>query len=68
MFEHDFETNRLSLKPGKKAPWLRDGTMARTDIHKTWLYCIECSNRYMETGRKAKGYIPYRDGWVEKVE
>ena len=61
MFNHDTNTNRLSLKEGKREPWLRDLTKAKGERAKTWLYCLDCYSRYFETGKRAHGHIPFRD-------
>ena len=61
MFKYDEETNRLSLQPGKRAPWLRDETKARAERCKSWLYCAECSDRYFPGSKRASGHIPFRD-------
>ena len=61
MFRHDPQTNRLSLKEGKREPWLRDLAFAKGERMRTWLYCLECQSRYFETGKRASGHIPFRD-------
>ena len=60
MFHYDPETNRLSIVEGMQAPWLR-GESRAGDAHKaTWLYCVDCHDRYFGTG-KGQGHIPFRD-------
>ena len=61
LFEHDPDTNRLSLKEGKREPWLRDMSNAKGEKHKTWLYCIDCHSRYFTAGKRVFGHIPFRD-------
>ena len=61
VFDHDPDTNLLSLKEGKREPWLRDMTRAKAEKNKTWLYCIDCHARYFATGKRVFGHIPYRD-------
>ena len=61
MFRHDPQTNRLSLKEGKREPWLRDLALAKGERMRTWLYCLDCQSRYFETGKRAAGHIPFRD-------
>ena len=61
MFEHDPETNRLSLRKGKREPWLRLEHHNRADKNATWLYCSDCKDRYFDTGKRQHGHIPYRD-------
>jgi len=60
MFHHDATTNRLSLREGKREPWLRDESKARSN-EGPWLYCLSCHTRYIKSGKKAYGHIPYRD-------
>ena len=61
LFSHDPETNRLCLKDGKKEPWLRDMSFAKSEKQKTWLYCVDCHTRYFSTGKRVSGHIPFRD-------
>ena len=61
IFAYDPNTNRLSLKEGKREPWKRDMTRAKNDKHKTWLYCTDCHSHHFATGRRVFGHIPFRD-------
>ena len=63
-FEHDAETNRLSLRPGVAKPWMRQAsTSFQTDDPRCWLYCGDCKERYFPDrgARAAATHIPYRD-------
>ena len=44
VFEHDDDTNRLSLREGAWAPWLRK-QCPESDERK-WLYCQACSDKW----------------------
>jgi hypothetical protein len=60
LFDHDPATNRLSLKPGMREPWIRfrRGEAAPTE----WLYCIECQSRWFPAaGQRAHSHVPFRD-------
>ena len=61
IFAYDPNTNRLSLKEGKREPWKRDMTRAKNDRHKTWLYCTDCHSQHFATGKRVFGHIPFRD-------
>ena len=61
LFVYNPETNRLSLKEGQREPWRRLEKMRVNDKTATWLYCVECKDRYFETGKRQHGHIPYRD-------
>ena len=61
MFKHDEETNRLSLQEGRREPWLRVEHHSQTSADSTWLYCRDCVDRYFDTGKRARGHLPYRD-------
>ena len=61
MFKYDEATNKLSLQPGKKAPWLRDEARAKANQCKSWLYCDTCAERYFPACKRPPGHIPYRD-------
>ena len=50
MFEHDPETNRLSLKEGRREPWFRLEHHSNKDKNACWHYCQDCHDRYFETG------------------
>ena len=52
-------TNRLSLKPGQPEPWIRPASR-RASVSNVWLYCIDCKDRYFESGQQ-HSHIPYRD-------
>ena len=63
-FEHDPETNRLSLRPGVPKPWVRQPVPSvQMDESRPWLYCIDCKDRYFaDSGeRGTHSHIPYRD-------
>ena len=63
-FEHDPDTNRLSLKPGVARPWVRQfPPSAPIDESRPWLFCLECKDRYFpDSGmRGTQSHIPYRD-------
>ena len=60
LFVHDPATNRLSLKPGMREPWLRfpRGDAAPTD----WLFCVECQARWFPSpGQRRHSHVPFRD-------
>ncbi len=63
IFIHEPMTNRLSLKPGVPAPWIRPfhPEVAAEDENK-WLYCVPCRERYFpKKGERAQSHIPFRD-------
>ena len=66
MFHWDDSTNRLSLKKGRRKPWLRE-TIKQTA--KTWCYCGQCNERYFCGGKR---HVPYRDrasqNWVRPYD
>ena len=79
MFQHETTTNKLSLKPGKGAPWLRPPHGRHKEESKdcTWLYCIDCSShlfsgdarnqRWRQTASsKRRPHIPFRDSASSK--
>ena len=45
VFEHNDDTNTLSLREGAKAPWLRPS--AQADDENKWLYCNGCRDRWL---------------------
>ena len=59
IFEHDPDTNRLSLKGS--APWLRPFHSRYTEDSNTWLYCTECKDRVFPTDNRAHSHVPFRD-------
>ena len=61
MFQHDLATNRLWLRPGQHAPWLRLLCKSKKDLGKTWLFCIECKERFVDGQKHDRGHIPFRD-------
>ena len=66
MFSWDAKTNRLSLREGKKPPWIRtfaDAERARRNTDNCWLYCPDCKARYCPDARvrQSKQHVPYRD-------
>ena len=66
MFVHDPVTNNLSLRPDALPPWIRKvaghGFSKVKDRTKTWLYCLDCKNRWCpETSQRPKAHIPFRD-------
>jgi hypothetical protein len=71
VFQHDPATNRLSLRPGVKEPWLRrrrGGSAASQQADsaafaaKAWLFCIECKARYFPAdGQRLHSHVTYRD-------
>ena len=59
IFEHDPATNRLSLKPGAREPWLRP---RRGGSPTEWLYCAECQARWFPApGQRGHSHVPFRD-------
>ena len=52
LFEHDPDTNRLSLRAGMPEPWLRLERRARAEREHSWLYCHDCSDRHFETKKE----------------
>ena len=60
MFQHDPETNRLSIVEGMSPPWLRR-EHARSNHAAPWFYCVDCKDRYFKTGKRERGHIPFRD-------
>ena len=70
MFQHDPETNRLSLKDGKHPPWLKK-LSGRTKHAHPWLYCVDCKDRWFKTSSNRRGHISYRDraskAWMRPV-
>ena len=62
MFEHDAETNRVSLKEGVPEPWLRHHTRGtQADKSESWLYCHDCKEQYFKRGGRNLPHIPFRD-------
>lgn len=63
MFVHDETTNSLKLREGRAPPWIREfHGQVKTDRRKSWLYCVECKDRYCaDGGRRNHAFIPYRD-------
>ena len=66
MFVHDPVTNNLSLRPDAFPPWIRKvaghGFSGVKDRAKTWLYCLDCKNRWCpDTSQRPKAHIPFRD-------
>ena len=61
VFQHDPETNRLSLCPGAEEPWVRQFRAAGEDRSQCWLYCSGCVDRYMKARGKKTPPIPFRD-------
>ena len=61
MFQHDMETNRLSLVGGRREPWLRQHHPNQLNKADTWLYCRDCHDRYFDNGKKPRGHLPFRD-------
>ena len=64
MFNHDPETNRLSLKPGVLVePWIRQAHVTiPTDDENVWLYCPDCRERWFRrSGERGHSHIPFRD-------
>ena len=59
MFEHDPQTNCLSLK--MREPWLRIENKRQVDLEATWLYCTDCHKRYFVNNQRRSAYIPFRD-------
>ena len=59
MFKHDAETNRLSLQPGRREPWLRLAHSRQAVANATWLYCRDCLDRYFETRKRPRGHVPF---------
>ena len=60
MLEYDQESNRLRLKEGRDAPWMKRGHFK--DPPKKWLYCTDCKTRYIkDSGAAPKTHLPYRD-------
>ena len=70
MFQHDPDTNRLSLKEGKHPPWLKK-LSGRTKHANPWLYCVDCKDQWFKTSSNRRGHIPYRDrasqAWMRPV-
>ena len=69
-FQHDAETNRLSLKPGIDPPWLRSfGKGGASDTDESWLYCSNCADQHKN---KSGSHIPFRDKasqqWMKRVQ
>ena len=58
VFEHDPATNKLSLRPGIRQPWLAHNV--RNGCKKTWLYCTECSTHLFSKGPRCE-FVPFRD-------
>ena len=62
VFEHDPESNRLSLKSDVARPWVRPEHSRQEPGVKTWKYCCECRDRYLPESRSRKqGHVPLRD-------
>ena len=60
MFQHDPETNCLSIVEGMKPPWLRREHV-RSNHAAPWFYCVDCKDRYFKSGKRERGHIPFRD-------
>ena len=60
VFVHDPATNRLSLRPGQREPWLRPRRGGGPPTE--WLYCIECKGRWFPSaGQRSHSHVPFRD-------
>ena len=42
LFQHDADTNRLSLKPGAEEPWRKRSKHQQVPLRSSWYYCIDC--------------------------
>eukprot|EP00973_Karenia_brevis_P096384 12431531-Karenia_brevis.AAC.1 len=62
MFIHNPETNCLSLHPRiSEPPWIKP-QCPRSDEKNSWLYCIECQERWFPApNQKMHSHVPYRD-------
>ena len=60
-FAYDPATNRLTLRPGQSAPWLREH-VPHGDPN-VWLYCEECHKQWIGPvdRRKSPNGVPFRD-------
>ena len=58
VFAHNPETNRLSLQPNVREPWLAN--CRGEGAINTWLYCQDCKQRWFPEGR-GQSYVPFRD-------
>jgi hypothetical protein len=61
VFEHDPETNKLSLKPGVHEPWIRPPDVRIKDTTNIWLYCSDCHERCFLKSRRPPPLVPFRD-------
>ena len=61
IFEHDPETNKLSLKPGVREPWIRPPNARIKDSTHTWLYCGDCHERCFAKSKRTNSQVPFRD-------
>ena len=60
VFEHNPDNNRLRLKKGAKAPWLRECCPENTTDR--WAYCADCYDQWhRSSGKRLRGHITYRD-------
>jgi len=60
VFEHDPETNRLSIKPGHDPPWRRPNTPQGDQC--TWQYCTDCHAEWVAPpDNRKKGHTTLRD-------
>ena len=59
MFEHDPDTNRLSLTG--PPPWMRNVSTDCADQRQSWLYCSECKECLFWSGGKQPKHVPFRD-------
>ena len=60
VFEHNPDNNRLNLKKGAKAPWLRECCPDSTTDR--WAYCGDCYDQWhRSSGKRLRGHITYRD-------
>ena len=60
-FAYDPATNRLTLRPGQTAPWLREH-VPHGDPN-VWLYCEDCYTQWVGPvdRRKSANGVPFRD-------
>eukprot|EP00662_Eupelagonemidae_sp_cell21_P030377 gene30377-19232_t len=57
-FAHSPDTNKLSLRPGKTAPWMLKASLDTKRRQTEWHYCSDCYDTlFTEHGAK----IPFRD-------
>ena len=66
-FAYDPATNRLTLRPGQSAPWLR-GHVPHGDPN-VWLYCADCYTQWIGPvdRRKSASGVPFRDKASQQI-